>query len=343
MEIRDNAPSYDRLFDRLAGIPVAIAYLDAKHAPRETFIFKKGQPGEKRMHVFTSDNHDGWYPAPKNPGREYTDDYLLTIATMRALTESNGYDAPCIIKHFLQAKEDYPYGFGLTIKTVLEKTKTGTPAVQASKEYWKKNPEKSSNGSLMRCAPIAMLDYNKHNTLVAHTIDASTLTHYHPNAVQACVFHNSMIATLLYGETKHDSYKKASQTLTHSMPEIKQLYQEPTGRTSSHQRPVQRIQIKPESPPNQTVSGDVLDTLNTALFIFLNTKTFKQADAVLGALEGDVDTVGAVLGGLCGACYGYASLPDEKKEILDWNGRPIHDETIDLTRKIHALSQEIKS
>jgi ADP-ribosylglycohydrolase len=70
-------------------------------------------------------------------------------------------------------------------------------------------------------------------------------------------------------------------------------------------------------------SGYVVDTLETSLWAFLNSNSYK--DGVLKAINigDDTDTCGAISGGLCGVYYGYSSIPKEwinslaKKEWIE--------------------------
>ena len=63
-------------------------------------------------------------------------------------------------------------------------------------------------------------------------------------------------------------------------------------------------------------SGYVVDTLEAAIWCFLNTDNYK--DCVLKAvnLGEDTDTVGAVAGGLAGLYYGIEAIPEEWIEVL---------------------------
>ena len=58
-------------------------------------------------------------------------------------------------------------------------------------------------------------------------------------------------------------------------------------------------------------TGNVVDTLEAAIWCFLNTDNYK--DCVLKAvnLGGDTDTIGAVAGGLAGLYYGMEAIPEE--------------------------------
>lgn len=81
-------------------------------------------------------------------------------------------------------------------------------------------------------------------------------------------------------------------------------------------------------------TGYVVDTLEAAIWCFLNTDSYK--DCVLKAvnLGDDTDTVGAVAGGLAGLYYGITEIPAEWIELL-----PKKEWIIELAKKMKR-SQE---
>lgn len=61
-------------------------------------------------------------------------------------------------------------------------------------------------------------------------------------------------------------------------------------------------------------SGYVVDTLEAAIWCFLNTESYKNCVLKAVNLGDDTDTVGAVAGGLAGLYYGINGIP--KKEWI---------------------------
>ena len=63
-------------------------------------------------------------------------------------------------------------------------------------------------------------------------------------------------------------------------------------------------------------SGYVVDTLEAAVWCFLNTESYR--DCVLKAvnLGEDTDTVAAVAGGLAGVWYGFDAIPSDWVDVL---------------------------
>ena len=76
-------------------------------------------------------------------------------------------------------------------------------------------------------------------------------------------------------------------------------------------------------------SGYVVDTLEAAIWCFLNTDSY--VDCVLRAvnLGDDTDTVGAVAGGLAGLYYGIDDIPKEWIDII-----PKKEWIIELAKKM---------
>ena len=68
-----------------------------------------------------------------------------------------------------------------------------------------REPNNAPNGSLMRCAPLALFFY-KHPDYVATLSPVfSRITHAHADCEQSCVFLNVAIALLLMGASKQDA------------------------------------------------------------------------------------------------------------------------------------------
>lgn len=63
-------------------------------------------------------------------------------------------------------------------------------------------------------------------------------------------------------------------------------------------------------------SGYVVDTLETAFWCLLNTKTYKDCVLMAVNLGDDTDTVAAVARGLAGLYYGSESIPAEWTEKI---------------------------
>lgn len=138
------------------------------------------------------------------------------------------------------------------------------------------------NGSLMRTAPLAMLDYVEPYDIR----EVSAITHGHPVAEWSCVALCDILRTIRNAGTP------AKGDLWHRYGYIAS-------------RPVEAVKS----------DGYCEHTLEAALWCFLNTLSY--ADCVLTAvnLGDDTDTTAAVAGAIAGVYYGFEAIPPK------WVGR----------------------
>lgn len=161
---------------------------------------------------------------------------------------------------------------------------TGVPA---------KSYDGCGNGSLMRTAPLALLDYFDTDKIR----EVSAITHAHPVAEWSCVALCDML-----------------QTICRSGTPAKQVLRRRYGYIAS--RPVEAVKS----------GGYCEHTLEAALWCFLNTGSY--ADCVLAAvnLGGDTDTTAAVAGALAGVYYRFEAIPP--KWVGQLRGKDVIDQCI---------------
>jgi ADP-ribosylglycohydrolase len=79
-------------------------------------------------------------------------------------------------------------------------------------------------------------------------------------------------------------------------------------------------------------SGYVVDTLEAALWCFLNTENYEECVLKAVNLGDDTDTVAAIAGGLAGLWYGFDAIPQK------WLNQLVKYEWIEVL--IHQLIQK---
>lgn len=160
--------------------------------------------------------------------------------------------------------DGYAFDVGATCRKAIS---TGVPA---------KSYDGCGNGSLMRTAPLAMLNYFD----VYKIRDVSAITHAHSVAEWSCV----TLCDILW-------------TIRNSGTPAKWVLWRRYGNIAS--RPVEAVKS----------DGYCEHTLEAALWCFLNTHSY--ADCVLAAvnLGDDTDTTAAVAGALAGVYYGFEAIP----------------------------------
>jgi len=173
------------------------------------------------------------------------------------------------------------FDVGVTCKRAIS---TGVPG---------KSYDECGNGSLMRTAPLAILD-----PIEPYDIrEVSAITHAHPVAEWSCVALCDILRTI-------------RNVGTPAKVDIRRRY----GYIAS--RPVEAVKS----------DGYCEHTLEAALWCFLNTSSY--ADCVLTAvnLGDDTDTTAAVAGAIAGVYYGFEAIPPKWVDQL--RGKAVIDQCI---------------
>jgi ADP-ribosyl-[dinitrogen reductase] hydrolase len=181
----------------------------------------------------------------------------------------------------------------------------------------------AGNGSLMRTAPVALAYLDDEDALVEAARAVSELTHYDPDAGDACVLWCYAIRhAILTGALD------ARIGLQHSDADRRDLW-------------ASRLDVAEKSQPSDfTNNGWVVEALQGAWSAISTTPipTDAPATGVFGvdhlrlaldaAVRGgnDTDTVAAIAGGLLGAAYGASAVPAEWRRVLHgWPGMRTRD------------------
>lgn len=203
----------------------------------------------------------------------WSDDTSMALCICSSIKQRAYIDLADIADRFRRWLQDgeytcdgYVFDAGMTCRKAIT---TGVPA---------KSYDGCGNGSLMRTAPLAMLD-----PIEPYDIrEVSAITHAHPVAEWSCVALCDILRTIRNVGTP------AKGDLWHRYGYIAS-------------RPVEAIKS----------DGYCEHTLEAALWCFLN--TFSYADCVLAAvnLGDDTDTTAAVAGALAGVYYRFEAIPSK--------------------------------
>ncbi|MBQ5471090.1 MAG: ADP-ribosylglycohydrolase family protein [Treponema sp.] len=186
-----------------------------------------------------------------------------------------------------------------------------------------KGERDNGNGSLMRIAPLPLYLVQKYGAdamdkeealKVIHNV--SRLTHGHAVSLLACDIYCSLMIEIMKGCSKEVLLKNALlkiDSYVENHPEYKPALKKYERLQQNDFKDIPEEQIKS--------SGYVVDTLEAALWCFLNTENYR--DCVLKAvnLGSDTDTVACVAGSIAGLYYN--DIPEEwiktvrNKELID--------------------------
>lgn len=247
-----------------------------------------------------------------------TDDTEQALRLARSLVECGGFDPDDASRRFVEWFEGGAVGIGGLTRRVLGRIADGEDWERASREAWEASPEgrNAGNGSVMRCAPLAVAYARDPDRLAAASRTSSKLTHYDPRCVYGCEVLDRMIAGYLRGES--EPLAGALSAVPDAAPDelVAALEPVPDG----------------IDPGALSPTGYVVDTLQAATYHALTAADAEAAvvNAVNGG--GDADTIGAVTGAIAGARFGAGELPDRWLAELDGAGelRRLGRELVDL-------------
>ena len=245
---------------------------------------------------------------------EWTDDTAMMLCIARSIVEKGRFDPQDVALKFLGWFRAGALGIGRTTWVALDALSTGASWQDAGRiAHERLGGLSTGNGSIMRCAPIGLLDFKDPQRLIRDSINSSLITHSDPLACWGAAALNLAISKLLCDDRDgliDNILDKIEQ------PEVRQALE------------------KVEEMEDVVPSGFVLDTLQAALWCFLNTSSLEDALVAAVNLGGDTDTIGAVCGALAGACYGLGEIPLRWQQKLA--GRV---EIIELAERIYELAQ----
>jgi len=247
---------------------------------------------------------------------EVTDDTAMALAIARACT-AEGIDLDQVAANFLEWYRSDPKDIGITTSRALAKMDAGVSWHEIGDRMMAETPQKlAGNGSVMRCAPIALRFRSDRERLRRASIDTSRMTHPDPMATWGSVALNQAIAWLLNGGSLDGAIAAAIEGVENE-DVVKVI-------TGSVDRPYDAV----------TSSGFVLDTLGASFWALAHRDSAEEAIVTAVSMGDDTDTTGAVTGALAGAYYGAAALPERWLSVLE-----PRDELVDLAGRLLAWSE----
>jgi ADP-ribosyl-[dinitrogen reductase] hydrolase len=304
--------------DRVEGVLLAMAAGDALGAPYEF-----GPPRGPELDVEMAGG-GGWEIG------EWTDDTAMAVAiaevaaTGADIRQASAQDA--IVARWyewsLNAKD-----VGIQTRSVLSAAArdgdiTADRARAESAKLHARTGRSGGNGSLMRTAPVALAYLDDEDAMVAAARAISELTHYDPDAGDACVIWCAVIRhAVLTGELNVRIGLRHLEAGRRDLWSAR-LDEAETSRPSSFanngwvvaamQAAWCAIATTPEPIDNRAAGVFRADRLRLAL------------DAAVRAGH-DTDTVAAIAGALLGATYGASAVPLEWRMLLHgWPGTTAH-------------------
>jgi ADP-ribosylglycohydrolase len=257
----------------------------------------------------------GWRPG------EWTDDTSMAIAIAEVAATGADLRSAKAQDRIVARWVEWSRGaadVGVQTRQVLRGAASGgaADARREAAELHRRTGKSAGNGSLMRTSPVALAFLNDPDGLVESARQISALSHFDPEAGDACVLWCLAIRhAVLTGELD-------VRVGLDRLPEHRRAEWE--ARLDAAER---------SRPADFTHNGWVVEALQAAwCAISTTTQSRFPADHLRLGLESavrggrDADTVAAIAGGLLGASYGASAVPAEWRLVLcGWPGLRARD------------------
>jgi ADP-ribosyl-[dinitrogen reductase] hydrolase len=282
------------LRDRFRGCLLGLASGEALGAPAE---FLSAEQVVERYGVITEMLGGGCHEV--EPG-ETTDATEMMLCLADSLAEAGDYDPQDVMERYRTWFEGSPRDVSLTVRTVMLSYRAGTPWDLASRRAFEiLGQPVAGNGSLMRCAPIALRYVHDAEQRRAVTQRESTLTHFDPLAGWACVAFNDLLVAAMHDRLRQE------------VPLLAERLSDEDSRVSAA-----LFDALLAEPEEIECSAFVLDSLKAALWAVSRSASVEEALCLIVNKGNDADTVGAITGALAGAVYGEAGIPPRWRAVL---------------------------
>lgn len=255
----------------------------------------------------------GGGPFDLEPG-QWTDDMSMAMCLGHSLIYKHGFDP---IDQMNRYCNWYQYGYmssngecfdiGVTVSSALRKyLETGDPFSGPVDEF------SSGNGSIMRLAPIPMYFHNRLQECVEYAGDSSRTTHGSAECIDSCRLFSTYIHKAFTANSKEEVFNAGGNE-----PNTEKV------------RAISSMDFMKLSYEDLTGSGYVIESLESALWCFVNSSSFEDAILLAANIGNDADTTAAVCGQISGAFYGASGVPAKWKEKLT------------MSQEIDALADEL--
>jgi ADP-ribosyl-[dinitrogen reductase] hydrolase len=226
-----------------------------------------------------------------------TDDSEMALMLARCLIGRSSYDPGAALDAYVHWYTSAPFDVGGTIGQALQAAAAATSTADRLTQVARHaNPERASNGSLMRISPLGIFGAGRPDAAEWARAD-SRLTHPHPFCQSACAAYVAALATAIdRGGGPEVAYAAAlAEADRHAAPpEVREAL------TAARERPPRDY---------MTQMGSVLVALQNAFYQLLHAPSLEEGVVDTVMRGGDTDTTGAIAGALLGAVHGRMAVP----------------------------------
>lgn len=284
--------------DRVYGAAVGHAVGDALGAPHEFYrsTRKLAYTGKMEYEPQTPSRWHGWRAGVVG---QVTDDTEMARSLLNRLQERGGsYERDAVIRGYQLWSNSKPIGQGKNTAALFR----GVTSVAGFEKRRAKLSPSESNGSLMRCWPLALLEESELQTALLQDCDLTNPTPVNRNASQVYL---AALRAALQGKSKADIRQAVLAAAT--CDKVRQTVENALRPLGTLPTPLADCDTQPHEV-NSKHKGWVLVALYVTLeSFFLHTTYAGLVDDVIQR-GGDTDTNAAIAGALAGAYYGFHEM-----------------------------------
>ncbi len=212
---------------------------------------------------------------------------------------------------------------------------------EMARRFSEGNPRSAGNGALMRTTAVALSHYMAEE-VAPMAAWVAALTHPHPDSVDACVLWTNAVCCVIHDRRwRYDAEAEAAGGLSGGAHRFAEAIRSGLGflpdeaRRRRWERIIDAALARPDAAEARrlfTPNGWVVTAFQAALWAVVATPVRSPSqhfrDALVAAVRigHDTDTVAAIAGGLLGARWGLAAIPDEWTRHL--HGDRVRGETV---------------
>ncbi len=235
---------------------------------------------------------------------QWTDDTSMALCLGASLIERKGFDPKDQIDRYLMwrnggymSSNGRCFDIGMTVQDALNRyISTGNPLAGST------SPKSAGNGSIMRLAPVVIAFHRNTEQLIENAGESSKTTHGCDECVESCRLFSALL-------------KKAMECNEKEVVLLEHGYLSSSPRV----RDIGEAEYLNKSYNEITGSGYVIESLETALWCFRNSNSFKESILLATNVGNDADTTAAICGQIAGAYYGSKSIPEDWLNSLTMN------------------------
>ncbi len=315
---RIEASSRSARQDAIAGSLVGLAIGDALGFPAEFRTRNQilATFGPRGLTDFVAVHDERWPEPPyimgtRHPPATYSDDTQMTIAVAKGLLDAASSDVDIVMNaiagHFVtwSRADNNDRAPGETCMTGCRSLEQGVP--------WREAGVANSKGcgSAMRVAPIGLLHWRDHETLLELAKASSLLTHGHPAAIVSAGAAALLVALALEKKTPEAMHACLVKTFA--------------GQSEDFGQRLAQLPDMLEQPPEIALSKQGLgeawiaeEAVVCALYCFWRSP-LDFATTVLTATntDGDSDSIACIAGSISGAFNGINAIPQRWRERVE--------------------------